>query len=579
MRIRTSSSVLAGFTLLALTIPASAAEGPELQALKKAVAAAKVGLTEAIETAQKAVPGGKVIEAGLEVEQDQTFYEVIVLSGDAVKEVKVDAAAGKVLGIKDEQPEADEEKELAEARQALAAAKVNFAQALSSAGKEVPDGKPFKFELELKDGKPTYEVVLLAGDKVMKVALDAVTGKVAKVAEKKPAAPRDESAEARQALAAAKVTLAQALEAAGKAVKDGKAIAVEIEMEDTTPTYSVLFAQGDKLIEANVDAVSGKAGPPEEEKPEGAAAREFAEAKQALAAAKITLAQAVETAAQKVKDGKVFAAELGLEDGKPAFEVQLLQGDARIEAHIDAVSGSLLKAAAEKVAANGKAAREEQDEDEADEDHPAGKSAGSADFRQDFKVDKVNWADHGTNPYFVLEPGYAWRFKHGDATLTITVLKDTKMVDGVSTRVVEEREAKNGQLLEVSRNYFALDKSTGDLYYFGEDVDDYENGKVAGHGGAWLSGVNNARFGLFLPGTPKVGDKFCQEVAPHVAMDRAEIVGLAEKIETPAGTYEKCLHVKETTPLEKGVSHKLYAPGVGPVRDDEFVLEAIIKPQ
>ena len=82
-----------------------------------------------------------------------------------------------------------------------------------------------------------------------------------------------------------------------------------------------------------------------------------------------------------------------------------------------------------------------------------------------------------------------------------------------------------------------------------------------------------------MPGQAKVGDKFYQEVAPKTAMDRAEIASLDEKVETPAGKYDKCLQVKETTPLEKGVSHKWYAPGVGLVKDDEFVLEAVEKPK
>jgi hypothetical protein len=205
-------------------------------------------------------------------------------------------------------------------------------------------------------------------------------------------------------------------------------------------------------------------------------------------------------------------------------------------------------------------------------------AAAADEWRRDFKVDSANWVDHGTNPYFILEPGYRWRYKHGAVVLTITVLDETKKVDGVTTRVVEEREEKNGQPLEVSRNYFALDKSTHDLYYFGEDVDIYKDGKVVEHEGAWLSGVNGAKFGLLLPGKPKVGDKFYQEVAPKVAMDRAEIVSVDEKIETPAGTYEHCLHAKETTPLEKGVSHKFYARGVGLVKDDDLVLESLDKP-
>jgi hypothetical protein len=43
-------------------------------------------------------------------------------------------------------------------------------------------------------------------------------------------------------------------------------------------------------------------------------------------------------------------------------------------------------------------------------------------------------------------------------------------------------------------------------------------------------------------------------------------------VKTPAGTFEHCLHLQETTPLESDVSHKYFAPGVGLVKDDGFEL-------
>jgi len=66
-------------------------------------------------------------------------------------------------------------------------------------------------------------------------------------------------------------------------------------------------------------------------------------------------------------------------------------------------------------------------------------------------------------------------------------------------------------------------------------LDVYKNGKPAGHEGAWLSGVNGARFGLMMPASPKVGQKFYQEMAPGVGMDRIEIVSDREHVVTPAG--------------------------------------------
>jgi hypothetical protein len=139
--------------------------------------------------------------------------------------------------------------------------------------------------------------------------------------------------------------------------------------------------------------------------------------------------------------------------------------------------------------------------------------------------------------------------------------------------IIEDREMKKGQVVEVTRDYYPIDSATNDVYYMGEDVDVYKNGKVIGHEGAWLSGVNGAKFGLMMPGAPKSGRKFYQELAPGVGQDRAEIVSVGEKITTPAGTFENCVHVLETSPAEKRLhDHKWYAPGVGQVKDAEMML-------
>ena len=195
------------------------------------------------------------------------------------------------------------------------------------------------------------------------------------------------------------------------------------------------------------------------------------------------------------------------------------------------------------------------------------------DWQSQYPVDKALLGTKGANPYFNLTPGYRLSYAHGKDTDTLTVLNETKRIDGVETRVVEDRELKDGKLVELTRDYYAIDSQTNDVYYFGEDVDVYKNGKVAGHEGSWLSGVKGARFGMMMPGRPKVGQRFYQEQAPGVGMDRFEIVADQEKVVTPAGTFEKCIHVVETSPLEKGFKdHKWYAAGVGQVKDGEMLL-------
>jgi len=190
-----------------------------------------------------------------------------------------------------------------------------------------------------------------------------------------------------------------------------------------------------------------------------------------------------------------------------------------------------------------------------------------------FAVDKKAFVSGGSNDYFRLEPGYVLALEKGKIRLAITVLDETKLVDGVETRVVEERESKGGRLLEISRNYFAFNTADRGVYYFGEEVDIYKNGQVVAHEGAWESGKNGARFGLMIPGRPVVGARFYQEVAPGVAMDRAEVASLDASIKTPAGAFKGCLKFIETTPLEPlARESKIYAPGIGLVKDGSLLL-------
>jgi len=209
----------------------------------------------------------------------------------------------------------------------------------------------------------------------------------------------------------------------------------------------------------------------------------------------------------------------------------------------------------------------------------AGQVAGQKpprEWQQAFAVNAADLATIGENPFLILKPGYQLTLEGRESgrtvRLVVSVLDDTKVVGGIEARVVEERETENGVLVEVSRNYMAIHKTTHDVYYLGEDVDVYKGGKVANHEGAWLHGTGGAKLGLLMPGAPVVGQRYYQEVAPKVAMDRAEVVSLSERVTTPAGTFEKCLKTEETTPLEPGRESKLYAPGIGLITDGSLVL-------
>ena len=139
--------------------------------------------------------------------------------------------------------------------------------------------------------------------------------------------------------------------------------------------------------------------------------------------------------------------------------------------------------------------------------------------------------------------------------------------------MVEEREWKNGQLIEVSRNFLAICKETQDVFYFGEEVDDYENGQISGHAGAWRADSPHNKPGLIMPGSPEIGMAYFQEMAPGIAMDRAQIISLNETLTTPAGTFEHCLKTQEGSALKpQEKEFKLYAQGIGLLQDGDMRL-------
>jgi hypothetical protein len=212
-------------------------------------------------------------------------------------------------------------------------------------------------------------------------------------------------------------------------------------------------------------------------------------------------------------------------------------------------------------------------------------AGGDLEFTADFPLDTCKFKASGKNPYFSLRPGYQLLLEGLDedeiVTLQITVLTKKKTIKfyyngeevKARTRVVEEREWADGELIEVSRNYFARCKRTNDIYYFGEDVDIYEDGEIVSHEGAWLAGVDGALPGLIMSGNFLLGSRYFQELAPDIALDRAEHVEMGVTVETLAGTFDDCVIVFEDSALEPDAdSEKIYCPGVGLVQDDELTL-------
>jgi hypothetical protein len=211
-------------------------------------------------------------------------------------------------------------------------------------------------------------------------------------------------------------------------------------------------------------------------------------------------------------------------------------------------------------------------------------------FTTDFRLQDCQFQTEGVNPYFLLTPGrkLVLQSEDGTETVEITVLEDLEMISVpglgiVTTRVVEERETVDDELIEVSRNFFAICGGRNDVVYFGEDVDIFNPDGSITHEGAWRAGQPDANGvaepGIIMPGTFLLGARYFQEIAEGIALDRAEHVEMGLDVESEAGSFHDCVRIVETSPLEpKSKSEKIYCPGVGLVVDSDVQLVEIEEP-
>ena len=357
-------------------------------------------------------------------------------------------------------------------------------------------------------------------------------------------AGRAPSQDWKKLLETAKAPLAEAITKALAEAKEGVATGAEIEDEGGKIRYSVDVAQGAKKTEFVFDAADWKLLEKDTEDEDQS---------KIVSSAKLTLAQTIEAALKKAP-GQAVLAELEMDGEKPRTKVKVFAGGKVTVVVVDAVSGEIVSAEAAKA-------------QEADQDEKP--------FTNTFGEDEKDFVTTGSNPFFILEPGWVIEMENADKKLVIvqTVLDETKKIAGVECRAVEVRETVGGVLKEVTRDYFVISKRTNNVYYFGEDVDVYKDGKVVNHEGAWLAGEKGARYGLFMAATPLLGARYYQEIAPGVAMDRGEVASLTDKFECPAGKFENVLRITETSEIEKDENEaNYYARGIGPIGDDDAKL-------
>lgn len=169
-----------------------------------------------------------------------------------------------------------------------------------------------------------------------------------------------------------------------------------------------------------------------------------------------------------------------------------------------------------------------------------------------------------TNPMFSLPVGRKLTFQaeteDGTEKIEIEIESGTKVIMGVTTTIYRDRVYIDGQLVEDTRDYLAQHQN-GDVWYFGEEVDNYEDGTLVDHAGSFIAGVNGAQPGIWIKGTHVPGDSYRQEYAPGEAEDMRDVVAVDLTLTTKRGTYRGCVQMYDWTPLDpESREYKYYCP-------------------
>lgn len=171
------------------------------------------------------------------------------------------------------------------------------------------------------------------------------------------------------------------------------------------------------------------------------------------------------------------------------------------------------------------------------------------------------------NVYLPLPVGAVWIYEaltdEGLETITVEVLAETREILGVECVSVRDTVLLEGECVEDTIDWYAQDED-GNVWYFGEISFNFEDGFVEDIEGSWLSGVDGAKPGIVMFGTPVVGTTYRQEWLLDDAEDAGTVLDDDVQVMIGLGTYSGCVQTADFTPLEPdGLEHKFYAPGIG----------------
>lgn len=190
----------------------------------------------------------------------------------------------------------------------------------------------------------------------------------------------------------------------------------------------------------------------------------------------------------------------------------------------------------------------------------------------DPQVDPADFVTNFSNPNFPITPGrtmvYYGQSDGETDSIEVTATLETKTVMGIQCAVVEFRQWIDRELVEVAEDWYAQDNS-GTIWYFGEFVENYENGVIINNDGSWEAGVDDALPGIVMKASPQVGDEYYQEYYEGEAEDQAEVLSITASLTVPYGAYSNCIKTKDWTDLEPlAIENKYYAAGIGEIKSE-----------
>jgi hypothetical protein len=145
-----------------------------------------------------------------------------------------------------------------------------------------------------------------------------------------------------------------------------------------------------------------------------------------------------------------------------------------------------------------------------------------------------------------------------------TLLPDPKPIEWegqqIETLVSQYVAYLDGQIQEVALDWFAQ-ADDGSVWYFGEDVFNYEDGELANTEGTWLAGKDGPP-GMIMPASPQVGNVYRPENIPDLVFEETTVKSVGQTVNGPRGPVEGAIIVEELQ-MDGARENKIFAPGYG----------------